>query len=134
MTLDTAVDKSRKMADSVTRSPARLCSRDGKLYYCGCLEYDALLPTGTYLVFFLIPACFSSSCCFVCVAIICSSPASTCSCVFRIMPHVGIPFVLQYVRICLVFSVVLISWLACLLCSRTRYVGFPYTVTVVYPF
>ena len=43
MTLDTVADESRKkMADGVTRSPARLCSRDGKIYYYGRLEYDFL--------------------------------------------------------------------------------------------
>ena len=40
VTLDDAVDESRKkMADSVTRFPARLCSRDGKLcYYMNALS------------------------------------------------------------------------------------------------
>ena len=85
--LDTVVDESRKnMADSATRPPARLCSRDGKLCYYGLLEYDflafVLLPTS--LIFsFLIAVCFSSSCSFVCAAVICYSPAgrinSTCS-------------------------------------------------------
>ena len=42
LTLDTVVDESRKMADRVTRSPARLCSRDGKLCYYGRLEYGFL--------------------------------------------------------------------------------------------
>ena len=43
VTLDTAVDETRKMmADSATRFPARLCSRDGKLYYSGRLEYGFL--------------------------------------------------------------------------------------------
>ena len=43
VTLDTVADERRKkMADGVTRSPARLCSRDGKIYYYGRLEYDFL--------------------------------------------------------------------------------------------
>ena len=51
---------------------------------------------------FLIPICFSSSCSFVCAAVICYSPASsTCSfylCHFM-LPHLGIPLLF----ICLVF-------------------------------
>ena len=44
LTLDTAVDESRKkMADRVARSPARLRSRDGKLCYYRRLEYDFLV-------------------------------------------------------------------------------------------
>ena len=40
---DTVVDESRtKMADSVTRSPARLSNRDGKLCHYGRLEYGFL--------------------------------------------------------------------------------------------
>ena len=64
------------MAYSVTRSPARLCNRDGKLCYYGHLEYDflvffcALLPT--FLIFsFRILVCLSSLCSFVCAAFIC---------------------------------------------------------------
>ena len=33
LTLDTAVDERRKMADRVARSPARLCNRDGMLLF-----------------------------------------------------------------------------------------------------
>ena len=34
VTLDSVADESRKkMADSVTRSPSRLCSRDGKIFF-----------------------------------------------------------------------------------------------------
>ena len=57
VTLDTTVGKSRKkVADRVTRSPTRLCSRDGKLCYYRRLEYDfcffALLAS---FVLFLLP-------------------------------------------------------------------------------
>ena len=38
VTLDTVADESGKMADGVTRSPSRLCSRDGKI----CCYGDAL--------------------------------------------------------------------------------------------
>ena len=52
----------------------------------------ALLPT--FLLFsVLTPVCFSSSCCFVRAAVICSSSASKCSCVFCTLPHLRIPFV-----------------------------------------
>ena len=50
-------------ADRVTRFPTRLCSRDGKLCYCGRLEYDFLvfLPCLLLFLFYsvLIPVCFS---------------------------------------------------------------------------
>ena len=99
-TLDTAFDESReKLAYSVTRSPARLCSRDGKLCYYGRLEYDFLTFFYFCLAsyspcFLLIPACFSSSCSFLSAAVICHSLASSaCSCVICILPHLGIPLV-----------------------------------------
>ena len=38
VTLDTVADESRKMADGVSRSPSRLCSRDGNI----CCYGDAL--------------------------------------------------------------------------------------------
>ena len=65
VTIDTVVDESRKMANSVTSSPARLCSRDGMLCYCGRLEYDFLTFVPCFLLFtffpsLFIPACFSS--------------------------------------------------------------------------
>ena len=40
LTYDTIVDESRKIADRVTRFPARFCSRDRKLRYRRRLEYD----------------------------------------------------------------------------------------------
>ena len=46
------------------------------------------------------PTCFSSSCCFVRIAvIICSSTASRCSCVICILSYVWVPFVFN----CFVF-------------------------------
>ena len=72
--LDTAVDGSRKkMAGSVTRFPARLCSRNWNLSYHGCLDWVlgrpwvlfscwfALLPTFSskyYFLLFLYPGIF----------------------------------------------------------------------------
>ena len=38
------------MADSSIRSPARLCSRDGKLYHYGRLEYDFLPVVPCFLL------------------------------------------------------------------------------------
>ena len=88
VTLDTVADESRKKtADGVARSPSRLCSRDGKI----CCYGDALstifllafvpcfllfvfrFRSLSFLIFFLDPACLSSSCPFVCAAAICYS-------------------------------------------------------------
>ena len=57
MTLDTVADESRnKNANGVTRSPARLCSRDGKIWYYELLEYDfLLLCLASYFSCFLLP-------------------------------------------------------------------------------
>ena len=62
LTLDTAVDKSRKkMAGRVARFPARLCSRDGKLCYyqnalvSKCLEYDFLALRPCFLLSYCSP-------------------------------------------------------------------------------
>ena len=97
--LDTAVNESRKkMAASVTRSPGRFCSRDGKLYH-GRLEYDfhafclasylsyfLLAQPGMFLFFVLLRLCSSH-------LLLSSKYSSTCCCVIRILPHVIIPFV-----------------------------------------
>ena len=56
MTLDTVVDESRKMADSVRRFPARLCSRDGKLCYYGRRQYDFLALVPCFLPFLFSPS------------------------------------------------------------------------------
>ena len=111
LTLDTAVDESRKkMADRVTRSPARLCSRDGKLCFYGRLEYDFvaffpcfqvvlfLLPyPGMFLIFVLLRPCsihlLSSKYVFLCHLYPASSRGPFCF-------------------VCFVFFVVLIPWLA----------------------
>ena len=120
------------MAYSVIRSPARLCSRDGKFCYYGRLEYDflafccALLPT--FLMFsFLIPVCSSSSCSFVCAAVICYSQQvrvrSTCSFLCRLFPASFLGILLFYSFTWQYFFAVLISPVAFWLCSRTRYVS-----------
>ena len=77
------------MADRVARSPARLCSRDGKLcYYYRRLEYDLFFSLSCFYAFcfliflffsVLMPACFSSSCCFVPAAPT-GTGARRCSC------------------------------------------------------
>ena len=57
VTPDTVADESRnKMADGVTRSPARHCSRNGKICYYERLEYDfLLLCLASYFYYFLLP-------------------------------------------------------------------------------
>ena len=57
VTLDTVADESKnKMADGVTRSPARLCGRVGKICYYERLEYDILLLClAYYFSYFLLP-------------------------------------------------------------------------------
>ena len=107
VTLDTVADESRiKMPDGVTRFPARLCSRDGKIGYYERLEYDfllayfcALLPT------FLILSCLIPVC-FILFLRLCSSShlllsasayfiVRVLSCrVICILPHIGIPLFL----------------------------------------
>ena len=61
--------------------------------------------------------CSSSWCCFVRAAVI-SSASTCCSRVICIISDLRIPFV----SFVIYFSWFLFSWLACLLCSRTRYV------------
>ena len=59
VTLDTVAAESRKkMADGVTRSPARLrCCRVGKRYYYERLEYDfVLFIVPCFLLFIISPA------------------------------------------------------------------------------
>ena len=56
VTLDTVVDERRMMTDNMTRSPARLCSRDGKLCYYGRLEYDFLAFVPCFLLFLWSPS------------------------------------------------------------------------------
>ena len=54
VTLNTVADESSKMADDVTRSPSRLCSRDGKIRSYG----DAL---GTIFLLLCLASYFSFS-------------------------------------------------------------------------
>ena len=64
MTLDTAGDESRKkMAHSVTWSPAQLFSRDGKLCYYGRLEYNffAFVPCFRYVFLLRVPSSVQQS-------------------------------------------------------------------------
>ena len=57
VTLDTVADESRKkMADGVTRSPARLCSRDGKICYYRRLEYAFFAFVPCFLLVISYPA------------------------------------------------------------------------------
>ena len=44
------------MTGSVKRSPARLCSRDGKLFYYGRLEYGFLDFVPSFLLFLFCPS------------------------------------------------------------------------------
>ena len=88
--LHTAVDESRKKMAyirSATRSPARLCNRDGKilrsmLLWTPRVRFSCFLPC--FLLCSLspssIPVCYVSSCCLVRAAVICFCSASTCSC------------------------------------------------------
>ena len=90
--------------------------------------FYALLPT--FLLFsFLIHLCLSSSCSFVCAAVIFYSQHVVrifSSCAICILPHLGIRL---FLRVCLFFFVVPISWVAFLLCSRTRYVSSWFSVS-----
>ena len=103
VTLDTVADESRnKMADGVTRSPARLVAESGRFVTMNALStiscFCALLPT--FLIFsFLIPVCFIF---FVFLRLGSSSHLlllysqqvriySTCSCVMCILPHLRNP-------------------------------------------
>ena len=99
VTLDTVAAESRKkMADGVTRSPARLCSRDRKNCYYGRLEYDFLLFVPCNLLLSFSPALSM----YVCLLRVPSSVqhssaslskcvfCSMCSCVICILPHLGI--------------------------------------------
>ena len=92
----------RWQIDDVTSSPARLCSRDGKIYYYGRLEYDFLAFVPCFLLFVCSPSLSryvyllrvpssvqqSSATLSKCVFY------STSSCVICILPHLGIPLFL----------------------------------------
>ena len=129
VTLDTVADESwNKMAYGVTRSPARLCDRAGKLCYYGRLDYD-FHDFAVFVPCFLLFLSSPSLSRYVHLLRVPSSVQQSSatlskyvvrvlsSCVICTLPRPGIPFV------CLVFFVVLISRLAFLLCSRDRYVS-----------
>ena len=98
VTLDTVADEGRKkMADVVTWSPSRLCSRDGKI--CGygdalstsflllCLASCFSFTFHSFLILSCIPVRLYSRCSSVCGAAICYSqhvrilyPCSICLC------------------------------------------------------
>ena len=95
--LDTVADESRKMAYSVTRSPGRLCSRDGKLCCYGRLEYDFFAFVPCFLL-----SLFSSLSRYVCLVRVPSFVQQSSvslskyvlrvlsACVICILPHLGI--------------------------------------------
>ena len=123
VTLDTAVDESRKMVDSVTRFPVRLCSRDGKLCYYGRLQHDFLLCLASYFSYFLIPypGMFVF---FVFLRLSSSHLSATLQQVVRVL----VSFVSCLISESLLFYLFSIFgssyfWLACLLYSRTQYVS-----------
>ena len=84
VTLNTVADESsKKMADDVTRSPSRLCSRDGKIRSYGdalgtiflllCLASYFSFSFLSFPILSCIPVCLSSTFSFVCGAAICYS-------------------------------------------------------------
>ena len=93
----------------VTRSPARLCSRDGKRCFNRRLGYGFLvfLPCSllSFSSFSLSLSQCSSSSCFVRAAVICFSSASMCSYVICILSHLKVTILF----VCLIlFFVILI--------------------------
>ena len=116
LTLDAAVDvSSKRMADRVARSPARLCiaRRDALLLSTLRARFYLFFWLCFRLFFFFsVPilglfAYFSSSCYLVRAAVTYSSSSTTCSCVICILPHFIIPCFYGFT-----FFVVLVSWLA----------------------
>ena len=101
--IDTVADESRKkMADGMAWSPARLCSRDGKINYYGRLEYEFLAfvlcnllfsfspPLSLYVYLLRVPSYVQQSSVTLSKYVFYSS----CSCVICIMTHLGIPWFL----------------------------------------
>ena len=129
VTLDTVANESRKkMVDSVTKSPAWLCSRDGKLCYYGRLEYDFLAFVPCSLLFLFSPSL--SRYAYVRVPSSVQQSSTTLSnyvpgtisrvlsCVIRILPHLGIHFFHLFgIFRSSCFSVAFLLW------CRTRYVS-----------
>ena len=127
VTLDTVVDESRKkMADSVTRSTARLGfeAETGSIVTMDALNtfslllclascwYQVLVPispslSGMFLLFVFLALCSGH------LLRTLSNSYDKCSCVIRILPHLGIALFLFVWY----FFVVLNSWVAFLFCS-----------------
>ena len=129
VTPDTAVNESsKKMADSVTRFPGRLCSRDGKLCCYGRLEYDFIdFRLASYFSYILLP--YSGTCV---SPLRDASSMQQSSATLQQVERVLVSFVSfvsclmsEFLLFFVVFFVfiVLVSWLAWLLWSRTRYVS-----------
>ena len=107
VTFDIVADESRNnMADGVTRSPARLCSRVGKICCYERLEYDfLLLCLASYFSYFLLPYPGMFYLLRVPSSVQQQSSATVLSastylivralsCVICILPHLGIPLFL----------------------------------------
>ena len=87
---------------SVTKSPPRLCSRDGKVCYYGRLEYDFLALVPCFLLLLVFPSLPRYVCRFrVPSSVQQSSAATPRKCVVRVfssyyvictLPHLGISF------------------------------------------
>ena len=115
------------MTGSVKRSPARLCSRDGKLFYYGRLEYGFLDFVPSFLLFLFCPSLSRHVYLLRVPSSVQQSSATLSKYVVRVLSscdicillHLGIPFAFIY----LVFFVILISRVAFFLCSRIRYVS-----------
>ena len=96
VTLDTVVDERRMMTDNMTRSPARLCSRDGKLCYYGRLEYEFLALLPCFLLFIFSPSLSRRVSLFRVASPVPQSSAALLQRirVIIILSHLGIPFVI----------------------------------------
>ena len=132
------------MADGVTRSPSRLCSRDGKICCYGdassttflllCLSsYQVLLFFFSFLFFLSSRYVYLLPCSFVCGAAICYSQQvlyRTCSaCVICILPHLGI--ILFLIRLVFFRSPYFSGGVFLLLCSRTLIMTFGFSLSLL---
>ena len=92
------------------------------------------LPFFFFFFSFLMPVCLSSLCFFVRAAVICLSPANTCSCFICILPYLTAALfvlIVSFHFFVLYYSYLLPGiFLACLLCSRTRYVSIRFLPTL----
>ena len=130
VTLDTVADESSSyMADGVTRFQARLCSRDGKIGYYERLGYDFLPFSVPCFLFLLFSPALSWHVHFRDTSSVqLQSPAtsSTCFIVRVLLVSLVSCLISEPLRFCSFtskynFFVVLISRVAFLLSSRTRY-------------